>query len=148
MNTELYNTYFNNLSATVDLRQFSKEFINHQLKSKIIHLFGKGNKGKSTLIKLLSQIVPVTFIDLRSLNLDALPDSYLIVPEQCEPWDMDFWIPVLLTSNNTFIFISNHKLPENELVCQIEFTAFVNDPNMETKMCEDIDGLKTFINSY
>lgn len=148
MNTQLYTTYFNNLSTSdFDSLQFSKDFINRQLQSKIIHLYGSGNEGKTTLIKVLSSFVPCTHINLNSVvDFDRFNNEYIIIPELHKPLDMDFWIPAFLATNKTFILITNTQLPAHKDVHVIHFTKIVNDPNMLDKMCENLEDLKTFIN--
>lgn len=149
MNTQLYTTYFNNLSTSdFDSLQFSKDFINHQLPHKIIHLVGSGNNGKSLLINILSRFVPCTHINLASVvDLDSLTNLY-IIPEPDNQLDMDFWIPALLAINKTIIMITNTQLPAHKDVYTIHFTKIVNDPNMLDKMCENLEELKTFINNH
>jgi hypothetical protein len=153
MNTPLYTTYFDNLSTSdFDALQFSKDFINHQLPHKIIHLYGFGNNGKSLLLNLLSRFVSCKRINLNS-DLNNYTNEYLFIQDEDvedfeEPFNMDFWIRAFLSTNNTFILITNTQLPAHKDVHSIHLTKIVNDPNMLDKMCENLEDLKTFINNH
>jgi hypothetical protein len=147
-----------------ELLRFSKNIIQGTCPTKLIHICGSGNNGKTTLINILRQYTacidfPLTkFKQLENNNITDIKSGYCIIEEPVDDDILnytsifkeltggDFNVPQI-----SFIFITNTKLVGDEAFNKrlyvIEMNANIKnkDLNIVSSLMQYKDELKDFI---
>lgn len=146
-----------------ELLRFSKNVIQGTCPTKLIHICGSGNNGKTTLINILRQYtscidLPITkFKQLKNDNIIDIKSEYCIINEPVD--DILNYTSIIkeLTGDDfnvpkfSFIFVTNTKLigdkAFNKRLYVIEMNANIKNKNLNivTTLMQYKDELKDFI---
>lgn len=127
---ELINLKISNLNKSFGEKVIYKDFNINFTSEKINCIIGSSGGGKSTLLNIISNLIPYENRKISGVNKDDI--SYIFQEDRLIPW--------LTVKENMEIFIYNHYSKEEGLKKLKEIFKLVHIENLENEYPEKLSG--------